>query len=61
MPAFQNLMLTSDRTLLVQITLTEGVLTGLSTVHRSGEISVGMQEYTARTTIALGTQRITGR
>ncbi|KAF0306804.1 hypothetical protein FJT64_021768 [Amphibalanus amphitrite] len=45
----------------VQITLTEGSLTGLSTVHRTGEISVGMQEYTAKTTVALGTQRITGR
>ena len=45
----------------VQITLSEGMLTGLSTVHRTGEISVGMQEYTVKTTVALGTQRITGR
>ncbi|XP_037080004.1 uncharacterized protein LOC119100912 [Pollicipes pollicipes] len=45
----------------VQITLSEGMLTGLGTVHRTGEISVGMQDYTARVTVALGTQRITGR
>jgi len=45
----------------VQITLSEGVLTGLGTVHRTGEISVGMQDYAAKATLALGTQRVTGR
>ena len=44
-----------------QMELSHGVLTGLSNLKRSGDVALGVLDQTAKATLALGTERVTGK
>ncbi|XP_043238154.1 uncharacterized protein LOC122389814 [Amphibalanus amphitrite] len=45
----------------VEVELSHGVLTGLSNLKRSGDVALGVLDQTAKATLALGTERVTGK
>ncbi|XP_037080150.1 uncharacterized protein LOC119101013 [Pollicipes pollicipes] len=45
----------------VEVLLSHGVLTGLSSLQRSGDVALGVLDQTAKATLALGTERVTGK